>query len=100
MQLWLILVKIAGYAATPLLTISYLPQIITLYKTKSADDIDRKFWYILNLALVCTTILAVETYRTTGSSAMMIAQGLNLLLGITVMIQVVYYQEKNKNKLI
>lgn len=90
---WLFIVKVASIAATPLLTISYLPQIITLYKTKSSDDIDRRFWYILNVALMCTTIMAIETFRTTGSVAMLIAQGINLLLAIVVMVQVVYYQE-------
>lgn len=93
LNIWLTIVRIASVAATPLLTVSYLPQIITLYKTKSSDDIDRRFWYILNLALVCTTILAYETYRTTGSVAMLVAQSINLLLAIVVMVQVVYYQE-------
>lgn len=93
LSVWLIIVKVAGILATPLLTFSYLPQIITLHKTKSSDDIDRRFWYILNFALFCTTVMAIETFRLTGNAAMMIAQGINLALAIVVMVQVVYYQE-------
>lgn len=93
LSLWGYVVTVASIAATPLLTVSYLPQIITLYKTKSSDDIDRRFWYILNVALMCTTIMAIDTYVTTGSIAMLVAQGINFILGVIVMIQVVYYQE-------
>lgn len=94
--LWSYLVIFAGWAATPALSISYIPQIVQLYKTKSAKDINKKFWYILNFALTMTTILALDTYFTTGSYAMLVAQGFNLALALVVMFQVIYYQRSEE----
>lgn len=91
--IWKYIVLFAGVTATPALTISYIPQIIMLHKTKSAEGIDKRFWYILNYALTMTTILAVDTFITTGSYAMLVAQGINLVLALVVMVQVVHYKK-------
>lgn len=93
---WGYLVLFASIAATPALTISYVPQIMQLYKTKSAEDINKRFWYIMNFALTMTTILAIDTFITTGSIAMLVAQGLNLILAIVVLVQVLYYQKQEE----
>lgn len=96
-MVWEYLVTFAGIVATPALTVSYVPQIVQLYKTKSSEGINTNFWVILNFALAMTTILAVDTYLTTGSIAMLVAQGINLTLALVVLGQVVYYRKKRGN---
>lgn len=92
--MWRFIVLIANILATPLLTLSYLPQIWSLYKTGNTEGIDIRFWYILNTSLLMLFIMAMDIYMTTGSKGMLIAQSLNLGLAIVVMIQVIYYRKK------
>lgn len=93
--MWEIIVSIAKVLATPLLALGYIPQIISLYKTKKTEGISINFWYILNLGLLCMFILSLDIFVGTGSVSMLIAQSFNLGLAIVVMVQVIYYR-KNK----
>lgn len=94
MELWSLIVTIAGLAATPVLAFSYVPQVIGLFKTKSADGISLSFWFILDTALLFLFLLAVENFITTGSISLIVAQGLNLALALIVTAQVIYYKKK------
>lgn len=94
--MWQVIVSIAKVMATPLLAIGYIPQIISLYKTKKTEGISINFWYILNLGLLCMFILSLDIFITTGSVSMLIAQSFNLGLAIVVMLQVIYYRKKQK----
>lgn len=94
MEVWNTIVLIASILATPLLTLSYVPQIWSLYKTGVTDGVDIRFWYILNTSLLMLFIMAMDVFIKTGSAGLLIAQSLNLGLAIVVMIQVVYYRKK------
>lgn len=94
MGIWNTIVLIASILATPLLTISYIPQILSLYKTGNTEGIDVRFWYILNTSLLMLFIMALDVFIKTGSVGLLIAQSLNLGLAIVVLIQVVYYRKK------
>ena len=94
MEFWNLLVLIAGIASTPLLVISYVPQIIQLQKTKNAEGINLNFWLILSASLLCFVILAFDGFLATGAWVLLAAQLMNLLLAVVVIIQVVIYSKK------
>ena len=89
-NMWNIIVTISGILSVVVLSISYVPQIVSLYKTKNAEGISPSFWYILDLSLLMLFILAIDA----GQTSLIIAQGLNLLLALIVTGQVIYYKKK------
>ncbi len=82
------IIKLAGILAPIVLAFSYVPQIISLYKTKETAGIDPRFWYTLDLGLLLFVILAVDA----GATSLIIAQGFNLGLALVVTGQVIYYR--------
>ena len=88
--MWDLIVTISGILSVAVLSIAYCPQIVSLYKTKTAEGISASFWYILDLSLLMLFILAIDS----GQTSLIIAQGLNLLLALIVTGQVVYYKKK------
>lgn len=92
--MWDLIVTISGILSVVVLSIAYLPQIISLYKTKNAEGISPSFWYILDLSLLMLFILAVDSFLKTGELGLLIAQGLNLALALIVTVQVIVYKRK------
>ena len=92
--MWDLIVTISGILSVVVLSIAYLPQIVSLYKTKNAEGISPSFWYILDLSLLMLFILAVDSFLKTGELGLLIAQGLNLVLALTVTVQVIVYKRK------
>lgn len=88
--MWEFIVMLAGLLASPILAFSYVPQIVSLAKTKNTDGISLSFWYILDASLLMLGILAIDS----GSLSLIIAQGLNLGLALVVTIQVLVYRKK------
>lgn len=88
--MWNLIVTISGILSVAVLSIAYIPQIVSLYKTKNAEGISTSFWYILDLSLLMLFILAIDA----GQTSLIIAQGLNLLLALIVTGQVIYYKKK------
>lgn len=88
--MWNLIVTISGILSVAILSIAYIPQIVSLYKTKNAEGISTSFWYILDLSLLMLFILAIDA----GQTSLIIAQGLNLLLALIVTGQVIYYKKK------
>ena len=89
-NMWNLIVTISGILSVVVLSIAYVPQIVSLYKTKNAEGISPSFWYILDLSLLMLFILAIDA----GQTSLIIAQGLNLLLALIVTGQVIYYKKK------
>ena len=92
--MWDLIVTISGILSVVVLSIAYLPQIVSLYKTKNAEGISPSFWYILDLSLLMLFILAVDSFLKTGELGLLIAQGLNLALALIVTVQVIVYKRK------
>lgn len=95
--MWSLIVNIASVLASIVLAVSYVPQIVSLYKTKNAEGISPSFWYILDLSLLMLFILAIDSFLKTGELGLLIAQGLNLVLALIVTIQVIVYKRKDIN---
>lgn len=91
-----VLVFIASVLATPLLAISYVPQIVKNQRTKNVEDISLSFWVILSASLTCFVLLALESYLASGGWVMLFAQLLNLILALIVMVQVIVFSKKTK----
>ena len=92
--MWSLIVNIASVLASIVLAVSYVPQIVSLYKTKNAEGISPSFWYILDLSLLMLFILAADSFLKTGELGLLIAQGLNLVLALIVTVQVIVYKRK------
>lgn len=92
--MWNLLVNVASVAAGIVLAVSYVPQIVNLYKTKQTEGISLSFWVILNLSLAMLFILAVDSYLKANTLGLLVTQGLNLVLALVVMGQVIYYRKK------
>ena len=92
--MWNLIVTLSGILSVVVLSISYIPQIVTLYRTKNAEGISPSFWYILDLSLLMLFILAIDASLKTGEVGLMVAQGLNLVLALIVTGQVVIYKKK------
>lgn len=88
--MWNLIVTISGILSVAVLSIAYIPQIVSLYKTKNAEGISTSFWFILDLSLLMLFILAIDS----GQTSLIMAQGLNLLLALIVTGQVIYYKKK------
>lgn len=88
--MWDLLVKFSGIASVLVLATSYLPQIMRLFRDKTAEGISTSFWLILDLSLLMLFILAVDS----GQTSLIIAQGVNLILALIVTGQVVHYKKK------
>lgn len=88
--MWNSIVWLAGVSASLLLGVSYIPQIVRLFKEKSAAGISLSFWLILDASLVMLFILALDA----GQRNLIAAQGLNLGLALVVTAQVLYYKRR------
>lgn len=88
--MWNLLVKVSEVASVLVLATSYLPQVMRLFRDKTAEGISTSFWYILDLSLLMLFILAIDS----GQTSLIIAQGVNLILALIVTGQVVYYKRK------
>ena len=88
--MWNSIVWLAGVSASLLLGVSYIPQILRLFKEKSAAGISLSFWLILDASLVMLFILALDA----GQRNLIAAQGLNLGLALVVTAQVLYYKRR------
>ena len=92
--MWDLIVTISGILSVVVLSIAYVPQIVSLYKTKNAEGISPSFWYTLDLSLLMLFILAVDSFLKTGELGLLIAQGLNVALALIVTVQVIVYKRK------
>lgn len=89
--MWNLIVQLSSVLGGLLLALAYVPQIVALYKEKSAEGISLSFWLILDSALLMLFIMAVDTYLSTGTLYMVTLQAVNLLLALIVTGQVIYY---------
>jgi uncharacterized protein with PQ loop repeat len=74
---------------------AYVPQIVKLIRTKSADDLSKTTWLTWVVAAAC--YLAYVLLESPESGIIFVAV-MNLVFIITVSILTVYYQKINKAK--
>lgn len=73
------------------LGISYIPQIITLYKVKDSKSQSISFWVIL---LISLSSLTTNMIINNNPLSVLIPQFLNIIFASIVLIQVIYYRKR------
>ena len=73
------------------LVISYIPQIITLYKVKDSKSQSISFWIIL---LISLSSLTINMIINSNPLSVLIPQFLNIIFALVVLIQVIYYRKR------
>lgn len=73
------------------LAISYIPQIITLYKVKDSKSQSISFWVIL---LISLSSLTANMIINSNPLSVLIPQFLNIIFALVVLIQVIYYRKR------
>lgn len=90
---------IAPVLATILISLTYLPQIIKTYRTKSVKDMSVAFWVLLIGFLICMMSNATYLLITTPNGlGYFLTELANFALAVVVLGQIIYYTKKNKNK--
>lgn len=81
------------------LTISYVPQIITTYRTKDVTGIDKRFWILISIALSGLAVSTGAVWYYTGSFGNFITESANAILAIIMLVLVFMYRKRMiKNK--
>lgn len=83
--------NILGILGGVFITISYLPQIKQLFKTKQTEGMSVSFWVILLLGLICTT---TNMILNNNPMSVLLPQFLNITLATVVLIQIIVYRRK------
>lgn len=89
---------IAPTLATILISIAYLPQIIKTFKTKKVDDLSLGFWVLIVSFLVCMLSNATYLLLTANGVGYFLTELANFTLAVVVLVQILYYKRKNKEK--
>jgi len=76
-------------------SIAYIPQVVKLVKTKSADDLSITTWLIWVFSAVCYLFYVLLKCPETG---IIFISSLNLVFIVVVCILTVYYQNKKLQK--
>jgi uncharacterized protein with PQ loop repeat len=86
--------NIAPTLATILISITYIPQIVKTYKTKSVEDLSFWFWVILNMFLFCMWTNSLFSLIDSGNVGYFITETINWALAIVVFMQILKYRKK------
>lgn len=81
--------------ATILISITYIPQIIKTYKTKSVKDLSIWFWIILNMFLFCMWTNSLFSLIDSKNIGYFITETINWTLAIVVFVQILIYRKNN-----
>lgn len=93
-----LLLELIPLLATVFLTICYVPQIVRNYKTKDVSSISLWFWILLSISLALLWTNAFMIFQAFNTFGYLITETINLGLALVVLVQVVIYRKRNKNK--
>lgn len=82
MTLHLPLLTLAGYCAAVLTTVSFVPQLIRVWRLRSARDISLTMFLAFSLGVLLWLIYGISLH----SIPMILANGLTLALSLTILI--------------
>ena len=82
MMLRLHLLTLAGYLAAVLTTVSFVPQLIRVWRLRSARDISLTMFLVFSLGVFLWLIYGISLH----SIPMILANGLTLALSLTILI--------------
>lgn len=82
MTLHLPLLTLAGYCAAVLTTVSFVPQLLRVWRLRSARDISLTMFTVFSLGVFLWLIYGISLH----SIPMILANGLTLALSLTILI--------------
>lgn len=91
------LLNILPLISGAILTVSYVPQIVTTLKTKNVEGIDRRFWALISTALFGLTVSTGAVWYYKGTYGNFITEAVNVSLAVTMLVLVLKYRKKSKN---
>lgn len=74
--------EIFGYMAAVLTTVAFVPQVIKIYKDKSAKSISFRTFYIFTIGIVCWLIYGISL----GSVPMIISNSVAISLNVMIIV--------------
>jgi len=83
-------IDLIGLAAGTLTTVSFLPQVLKIWRSKSGRDIS--FWMFLLFS--CGVLLWLTYGLLLGAAPVVVANAVTLLLALCVLILKLYYDRK------
>lgn len=81
-----------------LLTISYIPQIVTTFRTKNVEGIDRRFWLLISLSLAGLAVSTGAVWYYKGTYGNFVTEFVNVSLAVTMLVLVFKYRKKPKEE--
>lgn len=83
------------------ITACYVPQLIKLVRTRSADGISLDFWLNLDIALLALTISTGTIYHLYGTMGAFITEIANLVfaLAVTTLVAIIQFKDNKKENL-
>jgi MtN3 and saliva related transmembrane protein len=79
-----------GYTAAVLMTISFLPQVIKIWRSKKADDISIPAFLAFFFGVLCWLIFGILSH----SPPMIVANSITLLLAAAVLVLAWRYRNR------
>lgn len=73
---------------------TYIPQILLLFKSKSAKNQSVSFWVMLVISLSTFTYNGLLLFMFRGVTSVLVTQGINLFLALVVLTQILFYRRK------
>ena len=80
-----------GYLAAFMTTVSFLPQVIKIYKEKSAKSISSKTFYIFSLGILCWLLYGIAL----DSMPMIISNTVTMILSAAIIVLKHRYKEND-----
>jgi MtN3 and saliva related transmembrane protein len=82
--------EILGYLAGMLTTIAFVPQVLQIYKTKSAEDVSLSMFLIFTLGVILWLIYGIKT----NALPVVLANTFTLILSLIILFFKYKYRKK------
>ena len=81
-----------------ILTVSYIPQILTTFRTKDVSGIDKRFWLLITIALGGLAVSTGAVWYYTGTYGNFVTEFVNVSLAFTMLILVYKYRNSRRKE--
>ena len=95
-ELWMKSGEAIQFLGGIFMVITYIPQILMLLRTKSAENQSKTFWILLIISLSTFTYNAVLLYIFKGVLSVLVTQALNLILALIILALLTKYSKKGR----
>ncbi|MGC8550469.1 MAG: SemiSWEET transporter [Acidobacteriaceae bacterium] len=94
MTLHLPLVTLAGYCAAVLTTVSFVPQLLRVWRLRSARDISLTMFLAFSLGVFLWLVYGISLH----SIPIILANGLTLALSLAILVLKIYFDRRHESR--